>query len=93
MTPEQFRQCGHQAIDWVADYLANPQRYPVLARVQPGELTDALPAHGPEQGDPPECLLADFERLKMCIRDRSSYFLAVYQRSEAVTPASNANLR
>ena len=52
-----------QAIDWVADYLANPQRYPVLARVQPGELTDALPARGPEQGEPPECLLADFERL------------------------------
>ena len=63
MTPAQFRQCGHQAIDWVADYLANPQRYPVLARVEPGELTDALPARGPEQGEPPECLLADFERL------------------------------
>src|ERR1017187_9938099 len=63
MTPEQFRQCGHQAIDWVADYLANPQRYPVLARVQPGELTDALPARGPEQGEPPERLVADFERL------------------------------
>ena len=63
MTPEEFRQCGHQAIDWVADFLANPQRYPVLARVKPGELTDALPARGPEQGEPPECLLADFERL------------------------------
>ncbi|MGB7759456.1 MAG: pyridoxal-dependent decarboxylase [Bryobacteraceae bacterium] len=63
MTPEQFRQQGHQAIDWVADFLANPQRYPVLARVRPGELTDALPARGPEQGEPPECLLADFERL------------------------------
>jgi aromatic-L-amino-acid decarboxylase len=63
MTPEQFRQCGHQAVDWVADYLAHPQSYPVLARVQPGELTDALPARGPEQGEPPECLLADFERL------------------------------
>ncbi|MGO9231408.1 MAG: pyridoxal phosphate-dependent decarboxylase family protein [Bryobacteraceae bacterium] len=63
MTPEQFRQCGHQAIDWVADFLANPQRYPVLPRVKPGELTDALPARGPEQGEPPERLLADFERL------------------------------
>jgi aromatic-L-amino-acid decarboxylase len=63
MTPDEFRVCGHQAIDWVADFLADPQRYPVLARVQPGELTDALPAHGPEQGEPPECLLADFERL------------------------------
>jgi aromatic-L-amino-acid decarboxylase len=63
MTPDEFRRCGHQAIDWVADFLANPERYPVLARVKPGDLTDALPAHGPEQGEPPECLLADFERL------------------------------
>ena len=63
MTPEEFRKCGHQAIDWVADYLTDPGRYPVLARVKPGELTDALPARGPEQGEPPECLLADFERL------------------------------
>jgi aromatic-L-amino-acid decarboxylase len=63
MTPEQFRQCGHQAIDWVADFLANPQCYPVLARVRPGELTDALPERGPEQGEPPERLLEDFERL------------------------------
>ena len=63
MTPEQFRQCGYQAIDWVADYLANSQRYPVLAQGKPGQLTDALPVRGPEHGEPPECLLADFERL------------------------------
>ena len=63
MTPDEFRQCGYQAIDWVADYLANSERYPVLARVKPGQLTDALPARGPEQGEPPECLLADFKRL------------------------------
>jgi len=63
MTPEEFRQCGYKAIDWVADYLENSERYSVLARVKPGQLTDALPARGPERGEPPECLLADFERL------------------------------
>jgi aromatic-L-amino-acid decarboxylase len=63
MTPEEFRRYGHQAIDWVADYLAHPERYPVLARVTPGQLTDALPARGPEQGEPMETILADFERL------------------------------
>ena len=47
MTPEEFRQYGHQAVDWIADYLARPERYPVLARVKPGELTDALPAARP----------------------------------------------
>jgi aromatic-L-amino-acid decarboxylase len=63
MTPEEFRRYGHQAIDWVADYLAHPERYPVLAPVTPGQLTDALPARGPEQGEPMETILADFERL------------------------------
>ena len=63
MTPEEFRRHGYQAIDWIADYLAHPGRYPVLARVAPGQLTDALPAEGPERGEPMETILADFERL------------------------------
>ena len=63
MTPDQFRQYGHQAVDWIADYLANPGRYPVQPRVKPGELTDALPACGPEHGEPMDRILADFERL------------------------------
>ena len=63
MTPEEFRRYGYQAIDWIADYLARPERYPVLAQVKPGELTDALPAGGPERGEPMEAILADFERL------------------------------
>lgn len=63
MTPDQFRQYGHQAVEWIADFLSNPARYPVMARVQPGQLTEALPACGPEQGEPMECILGDFERL------------------------------
>jgi aromatic-L-amino-acid decarboxylase len=63
MTPEEFRRYGHQAIDWVADYLARPERYPVLPSVKPGQLTDSLPACGPERGESMETILADFERL------------------------------
>ena len=63
MTPEQFRQHGHQAIEWIADYLADTGRYPVQARVQPGALTASLPACGPEQGEPMDRILGDFERL------------------------------
>jgi aromatic-L-amino-acid decarboxylase len=63
MTPEEFRRHGYRAIDWIADYLARPERYPVLAPVKPGELTDALPAAGPERGEPMEAILDDFERL------------------------------
>ena len=63
MTPEEFRRYGYQAIDWAADYLAHSDRYPVLSAVNPGQLTDALPASGPEHGEAMDAILADFERL------------------------------
>jgi aromatic-L-amino-acid decarboxylase len=63
MTSDEFRRYGYQAIDWIADYLAHPERYPVLAPVKPGQLTDALPAHGPEGGESMEAILADFDGL------------------------------
>lgn len=63
MTPEQFRRHGHRAIDWIAEYLEHPERYPVLPAVKPGDVTDSLPCSGPDQGEPMERILADFERL------------------------------
>src|SRR5208283_2968924 len=63
MTPEEFRLYGHQAVDWIAEYLAHPERYPVLPPVKPGQLTTALPARGPERGEPMSAILADFEGL------------------------------
>ena len=63
MPAEEFRRFGHEAVDWIADYLAHPERYPVGPTTSPGELTDQLPAQGPEQGEPFEQILADFERL------------------------------
>src|SRR5213593_1492783 len=63
MTPDDFRRYGHQTIDWIADFLAHPERYPVLPPIKPGELTDALPAEGPPRGEPMDAILVDFERL------------------------------
>src|SRR5690242_6277871 len=63
MTSEDFRRHGHQAIDWIADFLDHADRFPVFPRVQPGELTDALPATGPERGESMDVIMADFERL------------------------------
>jgi aromatic-L-amino-acid/L-tryptophan decarboxylase len=62
MSAEEFRRFGHQVIDWVADYLAHPERYPVLAQVEPGRLRSALPPAAPEGGEPMGDILADVER-------------------------------
>jgi len=63
MPPEEFRRFGHQVVDWIAGYMEQIRDYPVLARVQPGELTAQLPPAAPETGEPMETVLADFERL------------------------------
>jgi aromatic-L-amino-acid decarboxylase len=59
---ETFRRHGHRVVDWIADYLAHPERVPVLSRVKPGEVRAALPAEPPETPEPFETILADFER-------------------------------
>jgi aromatic-L-amino-acid decarboxylase len=63
LSPEEFQRVGHQLVDWIADYLSKPERHPVLSRNHPGELIDALPAHGPAQPESMEQVLDDFERV------------------------------
>ena len=61
MSPEEFRHHGHQVVDWIADYLAHPECHPVLPKIKPGELTDALPPAGPDRAEPMDAILKDFE--------------------------------
>src|SRR5437763_13481111 len=63
MDPSEFRRHGHTLVDWIADYFENAERYPVLARVRPGEITAALPSTPPEDGEPFEAIMADVERV------------------------------
>ncbi|MGH9416668.1 MAG: pyridoxal-dependent decarboxylase [Terriglobales bacterium] len=61
----EFRRCGHQLVDWIADYRATIERRPVLAQVRPGEVRRALPAAPPARGEPFERVLADVEQVLM----------------------------
>ena len=63
MNPAEFRKNGHALIDWIADYLAGAERYPVLSRVSPGDIRRRLPAAAPERGEPFDQIFADFERV------------------------------
>jgi len=63
MPVEDFRRFGHQLVEWIADYLAGIERYPVLARVRPGEIRERLPAHPPREGESLEVILRDFEQI------------------------------
>jgi aromatic-L-amino-acid/L-tryptophan decarboxylase len=58
-----FREDGHAAVDWAADYLDRVGELPVLAQVQPGELSAKLPASAPEQAEPFANVLRDLDDL------------------------------
>ncbi len=63
MSPEEFRRQGHAVVDWIADYHSRIESFPVLSRVQPGEIRAQLPAHAPEQGEAFDAILADIDRV------------------------------
>ena len=62
---EDFRRAGHEAVDWIANYLATVRDMPVLATTQPGQLFDALPAQAPDEGESFQSILRDFDQLIM----------------------------
>jgi len=63
MSPEEFRRQGHAVVDWIADYQSRIESFPVLSRVQPGEIRSKLPARAPEQGEAFDQILGDMERV------------------------------
>ena len=65
MDAETFRREAHRVADWIADYLADPSRYPVLAQVAPGDVRKRLPAEAPQNGESFDAIFADFEKIIM----------------------------
>ncbi len=63
MDAQSFRRHGHELVDWIAEYLEHPERYPVLSQVTPGQITIALPLEAPEEPESFGAVLADFERV------------------------------
>jgi aromatic-L-amino-acid decarboxylase len=62
MTPEEFRQAGHQLIDWIADYRTNLEQRPVRAQVNPGDVKHSFASSPPEAPISPQQLLRDLEQ-------------------------------
>ena len=63
MDSEEFRLYGKQVIDWIADYLQTPEKYPVLAQVKPGDIKNQLPKTPPFEPENMDVILADFNRI------------------------------
>ncbi|HWP43219.1 MAG TPA: pyridoxal-dependent decarboxylase [Blastocatellia bacterium] len=65
MNAEEFRRYGYKVVDWIADYLSNPRRLPVMSGASPGQIKSSLPQSPPAAGEPMQAILDDFEKLIM----------------------------
>jgi aromatic-L-amino-acid decarboxylase len=101
MEPNEFRRHGHAVVDWIADYLENPEQWPVLPDVRPGELRSSLPPSPPERGESMDAVLEDFQKLIVPATTHWNHpaFMAYFANSstgagvlgEALTAALNVN--
>jgi aromatic-L-amino-acid decarboxylase len=58
-----FRDDGALALEWVASYLEGVRDLPVLSRVEPGAVRNALPAGPPEHAEPFQAVLEDLDAI------------------------------
>jgi aromatic-L-amino-acid/L-tryptophan decarboxylase len=65
MSPEEFRRAGHTLVEWIADYKEQlgEGRFPVQAKVKPGDLIAALPTSAPLNGEPMDAILKDLDTM------------------------------
>jgi aromatic-L-amino-acid decarboxylase len=56
---EAFRAEAHRLVDWIAAYLAEPERYPVLSPLTPGDVRRKLPTEPPKVAEPLARILDD----------------------------------
>ena len=60
-----LREEGPLALEWAARYLERVPELPVLARVEPGEIRERLPAAPPDEGEPFAAVLRDLDEVLM----------------------------
>ena len=63
MTSDEFRRYGHTLIDWIADYRESLARRHVMSRVEPGDVSTALPASAPMSPESFEAIIADLDAI------------------------------
>src|SRR5262245_8047693 len=63
MTPEEFRKVGHRLIDWIADYRAQVEKFPVMSPATPGSIKAQLPSDPPQAPESFDEIFRDLEKI------------------------------
>ena len=65
MSSEEFKKLGYATIDWIASYLENIEKYPVLPDIKYGEVKKNLLTDPPLKGEDPGKFLKEIDDVIM----------------------------
>ena len=57
----QYRKTAKDLIDWICDYYARVESFPVRSEVEPGYLPPMLPTEAPDGPEAAEAVLSDIQ--------------------------------
>ncbi len=60
---EEFRAYAHEMVDWIADYLAQVEKFPVKSKVAPGDIYEKIPYSPPHESEDMDDIMRDFEKV------------------------------
>ena len=63
MDKETFKQFGYEFIDWMADYITEVEKYPVMSQVKPNEIKEKISLDPPLKGESMERIFKDFKEI------------------------------
>lgn len=63
MPVEEFKKYGHQLIDWIAEYLSEIEKYPVVPNINPGDIKKNLKDNPPLKGEDFNSILIDLDEI------------------------------
>ncbi len=63
MNTEEFKKQAHEFVDWMAEYFESVEKFPVKAKVNPGEILEKLPLNPPAEAESMDEIFRDFRQI------------------------------
>src|SRR3990172_1437093 len=63
MPAEEFKKYGYELIDWIAEYLTNIEKFPVMPNIKPGDIKIKLPKNPPAASESFSKIFSDVDNI------------------------------
>ena len=63
MPADEFKKIGYELIDWIAEYLTDIEKFPVVPNIKPGDIKKNLPPNPPASAESFDKIFSDVDNI------------------------------